>query len=122
MLWALTKPVCEAATDFGVNEPVNVLINFILLSVKSLACAGEIAADVARAKIEMPAAILKLRMPARVLLEINRYLLRQIHGRYRVQDVLLVHDALPVRHGLHAHHRHLRHLLAFVQLLVLQFL
>ena len=101
MLWALTKPVCEAATDFGVNEPVNVFTNFILLSAKSLACAGEIPADVTRAKIEMPAANFRLRMLARLLLQINRHL----HHHVLHND----HGVLRVRHDLHAHHLHLRH-------------
>ncbi len=119
MLCALTKPVCEAATDFGVKDPVKVLTNFILLSVNSLACAGKIAEEKASTRKEMPAAILKIRMPARLLLEINRHPhhLRALHihrGHRHDRDVLRV-VRVP-----RAHHLHHHHLLASALLLALE--
>lgn len=109
MLCALTKPVCDAVTDFGLIEPEKVLTNLILLSTKSEALEEATPEEIKRIEIEMPAAIFTVRMPARLLLEFNRH----PHGHHHHH----LHRALDSDHGalrdlraLHLHRRHLHHL------------
>ena len=72
MLCALTKPLCDAATDLGLKDPVKVLINCILDSAGSLACTGMAKTWVVKAAIQTATVTLVLRMPARVLVQKGR--------------------------------------------------
>ena len=72
MLCALTKPLCDAATDLGLKDPVKVLTNCILDSAGSLACNGLAKARGVKAAMQRATVTLVLRMPARVLVQKGR--------------------------------------------------
>ena len=72
MLCALTKPLCDAATDLGLKDPVNVLTNCILDSAGSLACTGLAKTRGVKAAIQRATVTLVLRMLARVLVQKGR--------------------------------------------------
>ena len=64
------SPVCDAATDFGLSDPERVLTRVIDDS-EGLDAIAEVCCAVSKAiEIEMPAATLRVRMPARLLVKI----------------------------------------------------
>ncbi len=110
MLCALTKPVCDAVTDFGLIEPKKVFTNFILLSTKSEALEEATPEEIKRIEIEMPAAIFTVRIPARLLLEVNRHPRGHHHDHHLRRDLRVDHGAVRDLRALHRHHHdHLSH-------------
>ena len=80
------SPVCDAETDFGLSDPERVLRRVIDDSEGSDAIA-EVCCAVSRAiEIEMPAAILCVRMPARLLVKINHRLRLRNRHHHRSND------------------------------------